>query len=142
MRNVYQNLFLSIRFFQTTGLITLLFIVSFSFPLLLPVAKACLVIFLSLVLVDIVLLFNRSIRFNCARSVPKIMSLGNENRITTSLENDSGIALDISLVDEIPYQFQVREQLHRFKLKTRESKVITSDLRPIVRGEYEFGKVT
>jgi len=69
------------------------------------------------------------------------MSLGNENRITTSLENNSGIALDISLADEIPYQFQVREQLHRFKLKTRDSKVISSDLRPIVRGEYEFGKV-
>lgn len=69
------------------------------------------------------------------------MSLGNENSTSIQVTNRSRYAFSIELIDELPYQFQNRTGSYQFKLSENEEKIIKKDLRPIVRGEYEFGKV-
>lgn len=141
MISLVKNLYINIRFFLLAGLIILLFVVSFTIPFLLFVAKAALVFFLAITLVDIALLFSRHVKFRCNRRLPTIMSLGNENTYEILIVNESKSAFSVELLDELPFQFQERSNFHAFRLLSNEEKEISYKLRPITRGEYKFGNI-
>ena len=94
-----------------------------------------------LILVDIVLLFNRNVRVRTRRRVPKILSLGEENRITLLLGNRSRMPLSVAVIDELPFQFQMRNFEHSLSLNIEEEKTISYSLKPVERGEYTFGAI-
>ena len=100
-----KNLFLTRRFFVAFGIVIVLFIVSYSFGWLMAVAQTTLVVVCGIVLADVILLFNAKTRLSAVRRTPKLMSLGDENRIVLDIENRSFNALTVNIVDEIPMQF-------------------------------------
>lgn len=136
----FRDLFLSTRFF--TGLSVLIggLILSYPFPLLLPVAKAACILYAMLVLIDIVVVFNRSVKLVVTRKTPSVLSLGDENEIVLTIDNKSGLVFYGEVIDELPVQLQVRDFSESLQLgpgvAERRYRV-----RPLTRGEYMFGSV-
>jgi len=134
-----KNLYLTNRFFGLMGSLVVLFIISFWVEFLFPVAQGLFVMALALILLDGFLVFNRNVVLAVERKLPKIFNLGDVNKAELYLENDSRIQLNITVVDELPFQFQLRDFAQRLSLKPGQREVISYELRPVERGAYEFG---
>jgi uncharacterized protein (DUF58 family) len=135
-----KNLYLTNRFFGLTGSLVVLFIISFWVGFLFPVAQAIFVFALAVILLDGLLIFNKSVALRIKRKLPKVFNLGDENTAELYLENQSRIAMSITVVDELPFQFQLRDFSQRLRLKPGEREVIRYELRPVERGSYKFGQ--
>mgnify|MGYP002861293951 FL=1 len=68
-------------------------------------------------------------------------SNGDENKITIQVSNSKPYEVSIDLIDEIPVQFQKRDRFVSRCFKAREQKNIVYTLRPVERGEYQFGNL-
>ncbi|MFY0601745.1 MAG: DUF58 domain-containing protein [Cyclobacteriaceae bacterium] len=141
MINFFRSLYIHRRFFVVFGVVILLFVVAFPAPFLFPVAKTVLVLFIAGVLLDGVLIFNPKLKFKCERFLPKVMSLGNENNTSVTVENMSGMAVAVNMVNELPFQLQERDIEQSFRLGSYEQLKFERPIRPLARGEYNFGKV-
>jgi uncharacterized protein (DUF58 family) len=134
-----KNLYLPRRFFIVFGIVAFIFILSFSFSWLFPMAQTALLVCIGASLADILLLFNKKTRLEGQRHLPKLMSLGDNNRIHLDISNYSNLRLKLTLIDEIPFQFQKRDFEMRLILRGGEARRTEYDLRPTERGEYTFG---
>ena len=88
---------------------------------------------------DVVLLFNKKVNIECKRKLPKLLSLGDANKISLHLKNTSNLSLKAIIIEELPVQFQKRDFAIIQDLKGSTSPTIQYDLTPVVRGEYAFG---
>lgn len=136
-----RNLYFTNIFFIGLGVITGLFALGFAVPIMFPIAKAALTLFVVLTLADIVLTFNPNFLIECERKLPKMFSLGDENRVELILDSSFGIPLKLEIIDELPIQFQERNFSQKIKLKPMEKRVLSYKLRPVERGEYHFNNV-
>ncbi len=141
MLKLIRNLYMTDRFFLLFGSIAGFFVLSFAIDLLYPVAQAIFVLALALVLIDILMLFNRNVFVKAKRRHSKVFSLGDINAIKIELDNQSNQRLKTKIIDELPFQFQKRDFEVEVSLRSNEQKEINYELRPLERGEYKFGKL-
>lgn len=138
---VLKNLYLTHRCFYMLGGLTLAMMLSYPFPFLLPIVQTALLVFVIVCLIDLALLFNKTVGVSARRKVTAVLSLGDDNPVTLTFENLSAIRLRILVIDELPDQFQIRDfnfQLDLPALARHEHKYF---LRPLTRGEYHFGHI-
>lgn len=136
-----KHLFLTSRFFLLFGSIAGLFVLSFPLGYLFPVAQTVLVLAIIVVISEALVLFNQSVRLKIRRYLPKVFSLGDPNTVRIRLRNRSKLNLRLSVIDELPVQFQKRDFSVDLDLAPLEEKELSYDLTPIQRGEYTFGAV-
>lgn len=141
MKQFYQSLFLPNRFFYVFAGITLLFLLSFPFSILMPLALAIFTLCIGLIVIEIYSLYQKDMLVNAKREMPNLLSLSDQNTIKIEVENNATILLLIRVIDELPVQFQVRDFEKILQLKSGEEKSISYQLRPIERGEYQFGAI-
>jgi uncharacterized protein (DUF58 family) len=139
--NFIKNIFLTNRFFLAVGVIACITMLSYAFPFLFAIAKAAGVLLSLFCFVDIILLYNKSIRVSVFRDVPSVLSLGDDNNILLTIENKSAIKLSAELIDELPEQFQKRNFIQDLDLPAGKTIQKNYDLRPLTRGEYIFGEI-
>ena len=104
-------------------------------------AKGLFFFLLAVVVADIILLFRIKKGLAGQRSTPEKLSNGDENEIVIQLQNFYPFKTDLTVIDEIPHQFQRRDLSFKLTLERGESKFIRYHLRPVKRGEYSFGAV-
>jgi uncharacterized protein (DUF58 family) len=138
---VFKPLFLKTRFYVAGGIIVFLFLLTFFFPVFLFAAQLLLVFYTALVLADTAFLFITRQVPNARRMIADRMSNGDSNRVTIVVKNNYPFTVNAGVIDEIPQQFQVRNNSWLHKLKPKEEKVIQYNLRPLDRGEYHFGNI-
>ncbi|KAA3636300.1 MAG: DUF58 domain-containing protein [Bacteroidetes bacterium] len=136
-----KNLFLTDRFFLYLGALVAFFAVSFFVPAFFLLAQLTLALFAAAVLFDIIRLFRKDVWVRVRRRLPKVLSLSDENKIHLDLHNKSGLKLNISIIDELPFQLQKRDFLEKTYLDPDEKGRITYEVRPVKRGEYHFGAI-
>lgn len=141
MLRLFKQLYLTNRLFYVLGGIAILLAVSFFIPLLFPVAQVILIVAAALIFVDIVILFNQSLKLAGRRSMQKIFSLGDENAVTIELQSEYTLPLFVKLIDELPEQFQKRDFAFQFSLKGKEKRKVIYTIRPVTRGIYQFGNI-
>lgn len=139
--NLFKNLFLTSRFFFGVGILIAALVLSYPFPLLLPIAKTACILFAVIVMIDIVLLFNKSVNIEIKRKTPSVLSLGDPNPLTLILLNKSRLKLNAEVIDELPEQLQIRNFLRKVELHPDVPNKQTYSVRPTERGEYVFGFV-
>jgi uncharacterized protein (DUF58 family) len=139
--NLFRNLFLTNRFFLAGAATVVLFVFGFIFPVLFPLAQIVLIALIAFFVLDIILLFRTSSQVLCKRTVGKMFSLGNENPVRLDIINHSAQQLKLTIIDEIPFQFQKRDMRMRLVLESGEKQSLGYNLRPVVRGEYVFNNV-
>jgi uncharacterized protein (DUF58 family) len=134
-------LFLTRRFF--TGMIIFIFLFMFAYfiPAIFVVSEILFAFFLSLVIIDYLLLFIPSKALFARRSLADRFSNGDENPVSILIENNYKFKIDIQVIDEIPFQFQRRDVLFPDVIEAGAAKTIHYSIRPTQRGEYDFGKI-
>lgn len=98
-------------------------------------------ILLSLVLVDIMVLFLSKSKVKGRRIINKQLSLGDENVVRLQIQSKYKQPISIRIIDELPYQLQARDFEHYMFLKPEETKELRYPIQPNKRGEYKFGDV-
>ncbi|MGX5687760.1 DUF58 domain-containing protein [Arcticibacter tournemirensis] len=137
----YSNLFLSNRLFTVLGCCVVLFLLSFFFPWLGDVPALFLCTAVLLLSADIWLLYRTDEGLFARRNAPEKLSNGDENKLGIYIENFYGFAVSANIIDEIPFQFQKRDLLFETQLKSKQHKILEYFLKPLKRGEYEFGAI-
>lgn len=136
-----MSLFLPSRFFLALAGLAIIFALGFPFPWLFIIAQLGGVVLLGVLLLDALLLFRRDLRLKVRRQLPKLFGLGDQNTVRIELTNLTSITLYLSVIDELPSQFQIRDFHKTLTLAADEHKELSYQLRPLSRGNYQFGAV-
>lgn len=121
-------------------MIVVLFILGQFIDPLYLVAKSLLLIFVLMLIFDAILLFFTGRKLVLLRrELPEKLSNGDENKVLIYITNNHLFNLHVEIIDEIPYQFQIRDFAVRVVLKPQEEQTIHYILTPRKRGEYVFG---
>ena len=135
----YSNLFLSDRLFAAIGFCVLLFLLKFFFAWLGDIPEIATGVLMVFFFVDIFILYRNSDGIEAKRFTSKRLSNGDENPIQIQIKNRYGFGVNARVIDEVPFQFQLRDKDFKLHIKPAETKSIHYNLRPTKRGEYDFG---
>ncbi len=139
--NFFKKLYINNFFFYALiGIITL-FVCAFIFPLLYHATWYILLILVSFLVLDIIILFFAKTGIEASRITPEKLSNGDQNLINVSIKNYYTFPITAKIIDEIPFQFQVRNFEIKRKIKASSEYEVNYDLRPTERGEYSFGNL-
>jgi uncharacterized protein (DUF58 family) len=127
--------------FTGLAIIVVFFVISYFFPQFLFATKMGLLSWLTIAVMDFVVLFWTHQGITAHRVVPEKFSNGDENPIQIHLINYYTFPIYTKIIDEIPFQFQKRDFMIHQKVGSASSKSFYYNLRPTERGEYWFGKL-
>lgn len=139
MKQFFKDLYLNNFFFYILIGIVALFVCAFIFPVLYNAVWYLFFIVLIFLAIDILILFITKNGIEATRTAPEKLSNGDENQISVSIKNYYNFSIFTKVIDEIPYQFQVRNFEIKRKVKTASQDDFNYNLRPTERGEYFFG---
>ncbi|WP_207512833.1 DUF58 domain-containing protein [Longitalea luteola] len=131
-------LFFGRRFYWAFVAVILLFVLSYNWPVLYPVAQICLWFVIAMVVLDYGLLFARREGLRIERRVSDRFSNGDSNKVQLFITNRFHFRVYLKIIDEIPVQFQQRDFSVSAVLNSDETQNIVYTLRPVERGEYIF----
>ncbi|SNR15962.1 DUF58 domain-containing protein [Tenacibaculum jejuense] len=141
MKTFFDSLFLNNRFFYALGLVAALFIVGFFVPVFFDVAKILLFSICIFTFIDIILLFSKKKGITGERFLPEKLSNGDQNKIVITLKNNYSIPVHTTVIEELPYQLQLRYFQLKEHFKKQEDKELTYLVSPNIRGDYDFGNM-
>jgi uncharacterized protein (DUF58 family) len=136
----FKKLYLTNFFFYVLIGLMVCFVLAYLFPALYKAVWLLVYIYIAFTVIDILLLFTNS-RFTATRTTPEKLSNGDENPVTVRLQSGYSFAVSLKVIDEIPFQFQLRNFEIRRKVAAGASDAFEYMLRPTQRGEYYFGKL-
>jgi len=136
---VLKSFYLSSRFFIVAAALVFLYVLSYFVPQLLVITNLLFAAVVFLFLSDGFILFINKKGIYSYRSVPNRLSNGDDNEIKIYLENKFAFRINCEIIDEIPFEFQVRNISFRISVEPGITRVFTYTLRPVKRGEYNFG---
>jgi uncharacterized protein (DUF58 family) len=140
VKRFFKHTYLTFRFFLVAIVFVALFILSYLFPGLLAIVTILFFVAVGLVVIDLILLFKQK-GISASRILPEKLSNGDDNPIEITLTNNYNFKTNLTLIDELPFQYQKRDFEINTHLNTHQEKKITYTLRPLERGEYYFGNL-
>jgi uncharacterized protein (DUF58 family) len=96
---------------------------------------------MTFLVLDVLLLYVARNRIEASREMPEKLSNGDLNPISISIKNHYTFPISIKIIDEIPFQFQIRDFKIERNVKASAQDKVSYDLRPTERGEYYFGNL-
>ncbi|MCZ4223808.1 DUF58 domain-containing protein [Pedobacter rhodius] len=139
VQQYYINLFLTDRLFIALAFCVLLFILKFFLNWLGEIPEMATGVVFALLILDIVILYRNKAGIEAHRLTSKRLSNGDENPIQIEIKNRYGFSVNLRVIDEVPFQFQLRDKDFRLNIRPGDIKSIHYNLRPTKRGEYDFG---
>ncbi len=137
----FKALHITNRLLTIASVLIFLYILTYLVPEFGIVADLLFYFALALVIADFFCLYATKKGLTANRICADKFSNGDENDVQIFLENNYANPINIELIDELPEQFQIRDQQFSSKLKGKEVKVFSYNLRPTKRGEYHFGHI-
>ncbi|TCK52481.1 uncharacterized protein (DUF58 family) [Flavobacterium sp. 90] len=116
-----------------------MFVCAFIFPNLYNAVWFVVLILITFLGLDLLLLYFARTGIEATRNTPEKLSNGDLNPISISIKNHYTFTISVKIIDEIPFQFQVRDFKLIKSIKASAEIEIGYDLRPTERGEYYFG---
>ncbi len=134
-----NQIYLSKRFFISLLLVVVLFILGYSFSWIYFASRLILLVLVVLVLTDFSWLFFNRRKLEIQRKLPARLSLGDDNPVLVSIHSDFPMKISFEVIEELPPQFQKRDFLVKGQLLPGENYQLDYLLKPLTRGEYNFG---
>jgi uncharacterized protein (DUF58 family) len=135
------DLFVTWRFFKALLTCITLFVISFYLKFLFMAAVLVFLIFSILTLIDYGFLFFTAKAPTATRVTAGRLSNGDDNKIELVIKNEFYFPVRITVIDELPAQFQARNWKRNIELKAKETTRMTYTLKPKERGAYHFGNI-
>lgn len=140
--HIFKQMRFTKWFYRIVFALIVLFIVSFVFPPLYDFALSTLILMILLSCIDGYLLFKNKNPLNVSRHAKFTrLSNGDINDLELQIESYYSFKTGISIIDELPLQFQMRNFKIEISLLPGELKKFSYQVRPLERGEYTFGKI-
>jgi len=136
---IISKLYFKGRFYLSLIGIIFVFLFSYGFPVIFPLAIILFSFNIILLIYDIFLLFSDRNGIEGNRTSSDRFSNGDENDIIIDLTNNYPFHVHLEIIDEIPFQFQKRDVNWKLRINAKEKSLLTYSLRPVKRGEYNFG---
>ena len=111
------------------------------FPFWGIVGQLCLLATALLMFVDVLILMRPSHPLEATRLVPKRLSNGDANIIEIHVHQQYAFRISVTVIDELPFQFQLRDHSLRLGMQPGEGKKVSYTLTPTKRGSYDFGSL-
>lgn len=134
-----KSFYLSSRFFIAIAVLVVLFIFSYFISALLVIGKLLFAALLVLILSDALILFLNRKGIYSYRVTPNRLSNGDDNEIKIFLENNYSFKILCEIIDEIPFEFQIRNLSFKLNIESATTRIFIYTLKPVKRGEYNFG---
>jgi len=136
-----KSFYIHDTFFRYIAVLSACFILSYWVPILYPITWMLTFVLLGLFLFDIYILYASSKGIEAGRVLPQKLSNSDFNPITIEFLSNYPFRANISLIDELPKQFQKRDFEHRTNLLKNGKREFEYTVRPVERGEYVFGNL-
>lgn len=98
-------------------------------------------VFIILFILETISIYSVKEGINVCRTCPDRLSNGDKNPISISIKNRYSYTIKLTLVEEVPFQFQKRDLIFASSLDSGAEKVYHYKVRPVQRGVYWFGSV-
>ena len=141
MKQFWRSYYLTSRFYVLAIVVIFLYLLAFFIPWAAYPAEVLFYLGLILTVGDTVVLFINKRGVISERSCAEKFSNGDDNPIKLTLESRFSFPVNVTVLEELPEQFQIRDQQFELKLAPGEVKQIDYNLRPVKRGEYAFGLI-
>ena len=138
---LFKSFYIQPRFFYSGLFIIALFVFSYFIPVLFAVAQLAILVLLVLFFIDCSILFFGKNKIQGHRLLPDKFSNGDDNQVKITIDNNFGFMVNLTIIDEVPVQFQMRNFNRKLSIKSKEKDNLTYHLRPTERGEYHFGNL-
>ncbi|WP_299390100.1 DUF58 domain-containing protein [uncultured Gelidibacter sp.] len=102
-------------------------------------AQLLILVVVILFVVDVAMVFAGSTKISGKRVLPDKFSNGDANQVDIIINNHYPFAIDATVIDEVPVQFQMRDFNIKLSIPPKKEKSLTYQLKPTQRGEYHFG---
>lgn len=135
------SVYLKNRFFIIWGLCIMLFLLAYSFPPLLLVAKVSLALIGMITIIDYWLLRQHADHLDLSRQINPRLSLSDTSDIKYTITNNFKRPIHCEVIDELPSQLQKRDFAAAMTLPPHEASSFNYTLRPVIRGRYSFGQL-
>lgn len=135
-----QSFYIRNSFFIVGAIAATLYFISYFVPVLYQLANIILLLLLLAVALDALLLYSKK-GISAQRKVANRLSMGDDNKIELVIKNNYGFKTGMTIIDEIPVQFQVRDWKVKLQLHAGEEKSHPYLLKPLSRGEYVFNNI-
>lgn len=136
-----QSLYLGKWLFYYYGVVMFVFIFAYALPPLYWLAVFLSVLGLIVAGVDVFLLYRHAYPLSAVRLCPPVLSLSHKNHVSIRIINKTSTSYSVTVYDELPFQFQIRDQAFHSKLPASEEIKMEYQLTPKERGLYEFGSI-
>tara|TARA_B100001146_G_scaffold225237_1_gene248403 strand:- start:571 stop:1911 length:1341 start_codon:yes stop_codon:yes gene_type:complete len=136
-----KSLYLHQRVFYALAVLAVLFLFSYWYNSLFPIASVGMLLLGIAMLFDGVTLYKKKEGISATRKLPEKFSNSDLNEVPLQLSNRYPFKIDFEVIDEIPVQFQKRDFLKTGSIPAGEKIRITYGLRPVERGVYTFGRL-
>lgn len=136
-----RSLYLNTRFYLALLLLFITFVVGFFLPVFFSISLFFLTVFIVLIAVEIFMLYHQKNGITVERITPERLSNGDDNEINIVLNNKYPFAINTTIIDELPFQFQERNFFIKQQISKNSNQTASYKLQPKQRGIYEFGKV-
>ena len=110
-------------------------------PFIYVLAKVLFLFFIAAAILDLLFLYSINKPLHANRQVPERLSNGDVNKIKIRIKNNSKVKFNLEIIDELPFQFQKRDFRISAIIEPGNEKIFEYNLKPVSRGEYEFGKL-
>lgn len=134
-----QQIFLGRNFFYGILSVVIFYVMGFYFPWIINLANLLLFAIILLILIELYLLFSSKKGIEGQRILNEKLSNFDTNPVKISLENHFNFKVKITVIDELPYQFQIFDFKIEEEINPNRAKTISYQLKPTERGLYEFG---
>ncbi len=132
-----KSFFLHTIVYIIAGCISVVFVLSYFNPLFFEIGKVTLLCLGLAMLVDALLVYTKK-GISVERTMAERFSLGDDNKVVITIRNNYLFTARLSVIDEIPVQFQDRRWVRKRIVNSRSIEEIEYFLKPLTRGEYTF----
>ncbi len=127
--------------YYIAGAAAVIFVLSYFNPALFRIAGLVLLLLGIAIAVDTLLIYSKRNGVEARREVSDRFSIGDDNKVLLQLENQYSFLVRISIIDELPIQFQERKWIRKTIIKSNAKEELVYLLKPTTRGEYIFNDI-
>lgn len=136
-----KSFYLNRIVYYIAGAAAVIFVLSYFWPVLFRMGGLVLLLLGIAVFIDFLLVYSKRNGISAERIAPDRFSIGDSNKVAIRLHNGYNFTARVSIIDELPIQFQERKWLYRAKLEKNREHLLEYTLRPTTRGEYFFDNI-
>jgi len=133
-----KSFYLNNIVYYIAGSASVIFAASYFVPELFRIASLILLLLIIAIIVDAILAYSKQEGIIAEREPGERFSLGDNNKVNIRLHNRYAFPVKLSIIDELPIQFQERKWIRRLKLDREKEGQLEYTLVPLSRGEYTF----